>query len=194
MRILVGVPVREGIMPETVNSIMSMDCAGNEVSFGFERGHDCSVARNRLCKLAVEGGFDYVMQVDADVVFPQDTLVKLLACEADVAFGCVPGNILDNRPTVFKVNGYSYLEEDAYTLEELNEAEEVIDIHGAGAACMLIKVESLVALPYPWFKFVDEVGNFTSEDLYFCNLANSARMKVRCNTKLICQHYIGRWT
>ena len=69
---------------ETAISIQNLikPCA---LEGAYVNSTDISTARNQICQDAVEKGFDYVFFVDSDMVFPNDTLMKLLKLQVDVA-------------------------------------------------------------------------------------------------------------
>ena len=49
------------------------------------RGQDTAEARNSMTKTALDNGADYLLWVDADMIFPPDALVRLLNRNVDIA-------------------------------------------------------------------------------------------------------------
>ena len=78
MKILVAVPTFENITAETFKSIYDLDAHGHELSFEYVKGYDCARARNDIGKKTIEGGYDYVLMVDSDIILPKDALKNLL--------------------------------------------------------------------------------------------------------------------
>jgi hypothetical protein len=68
MKVLIAVPTFETIAPECFKAIYELQ--GDDLTFDFVRGYDCAKARNEIAKKALNGGFDYVLMVDSDIVIP----------------------------------------------------------------------------------------------------------------------------
>ena len=66
MSVLIAVPTFETIAPECFKAIYHLK--GDGLSFDFVKGYDCAKARNEIVKKALDGGFDYVLMIDSDVV------------------------------------------------------------------------------------------------------------------------------
>ena len=204
MKILIAVPTYENIYPDTFKSIYDLDKGDNEVDFQFFRGYDVANARNQIGQATLDGGYDYCLMIDNDMVIPKDALVNLLETEQQFKLGrsMVVGYALsrptnsynrDGRTTVFKWAEKDYRREDAYTADELKEYLEngvkKIQIRGSGLACALIHRSVFEHIAYPWFKWIT-YDNKTqlSEDLYFCEQFNSVMRPIFVDTRVSCGH------
>ena len=209
MRILIAVPTFENITPDTYKSIWDLDKGGNEVSFEFVRGYDCATARNRIAQKTLDGGYEYVLMVDNDVVLPKDVLVNLLDEPVDVCLGYYAhrdgDNIYRGRTSVCKYADkhgfpmYNYPLESEYTASEMKamiaKGMKKVRIHGGGMGCALIRAEMFRKLQYPWYDWVnypDEHRGMLSEDLYFCELCKKAEIPVYTDVRAGCGHLLRR--
>lgn len=186
MKILIAVPTYETILPETFKSIYGLEADDYDVAFDFVKGYDCAKARNAIARKAVDGGYDYVLFVDSDIILPPDTLRLFLENPVNICFGVYPHkNCKDKKAELFKLGTDNY--ELRYSYLELKESR--IKVKGAGFGCALIKTEVFKKLPYPWFQYVSyQNGTFLSEDLYFCNEARKHKMDIWADTRIRCGH------
>lgn len=186
-RILIAIPTFENIMPETFKSIYDIDACGHELSFEFVKGYDCARSRNDIVRLALEGGFDYVFMVDADMYVPSDTLQKMLEYPTEICLGLCPRkNTKSGETCIYKTGQVNY--KNAYTYHNIPKKKRIV-VHGGGLACALIKTEIFKHLTYPWFRYVTySDGSELSEDLYFCSQAKANGYKIYVDTRVRCGH------
>jgi glycosyltransferase involved in cell wall biosynthesis len=186
-KILIAIPTFENIMPETFKSIYDLDSCGNELSFEFVKGYDCARARNDIVRMALEGGFDYIFMVDADMYVPKDALQKMLEYPTEICLGLCPRkNTKVGKTCIYKIGQINY--EDAYTYYDLPKQDRVM-VHGGGLACALIQTDIFKNLTYPWFRYVTyQNGSELSEDLYFCSQAKANGYKIYVDTRVRCGH------
>ena len=208
-RVLVMVPTFESIMPDTFKAIWDMDKGGHEVDWDFMRGYDTASARNNIAQAALDGGYDYVMMVDNDVTVPEDALVNLISHDVDVVSGFYAhrdrNNVFSGRTCVCRLlqpDGepyFNYPAESEYTADEMREmrerGEHLVQVHGGGMGCVLIKTSVFATLDYPWYDWVnypDDNRGLLSEDLYFCEKMKWKRMPVHVDTRVACGHMFRR--
>ena len=209
-RVLIAVPTFENISPDTFKALWDMDKGGHEVLFEFVRGHDCATARNRIADRARELKVDYLMMVDGDVTPPTDALVNLIGHNVE----CVSGFYLHrdkdtNEPTdrtcackladEIGIPYFDYPLESEYTRNELSDmrerGEHLVEIHGGGMGCVLVRAEVFDRISYPWFDWVNyrnEHRGMLSEDLYFCEKLRKAGIKRHLDTRVACGHLFRR--
>lgn len=205
MKILIAVPTFENIYPDTFKSIYDLDASDHNVAFEFVRGYDCATARNRIARIALDRGVDYVLMVDNDVVLPKDALVNLLDDPQDVCLGIYAHRDTDNiyrgRTCVCKLlteNGTRYKNyplESEYTAEEIDslkdKGEYKVRIHGGGMGCALIKTDVFRHIPYPWYDWANyKDGGMLSEDLYFCENCRKNSIPIYTDTRVKCGHLL----
>ena len=187
MRILIAVPTFETVCPETFKSIWDLDTSGHDVDFLCITGYDCAKARNEIAKRAQLGFFDYVLMVDSDMVLPENTLQCLCEYPGDIILGCYPKKrTKDGCVELFK-KGHMDFEEFWY-YHELPDNPR-LPVMGGGFGCAFIRTELFYKMPFPWFKYVTyENDSVLSEDLYFCDVANSFGFKIEADTRIRCGH------
>lgn len=205
MRIMIAVPTFESIYPDTFKSIYDLDVSGHDVTFEFVRGYDCATARNKIARLAINGGYDYVLMVDNDVVLPKDAIVNLLDDPKDVCLGYYAHRDTDNiyrgRTCVCKlltaegVRYKNYPLESEYTAEEISALKEKgeykVRIHGGGMGCALIKTNVFNRTKYPWYDWTNyKDGCMLSEDLYFCENCRKNSIQIYTDTRVNCGHML----
>jgi len=204
MKILIAVPTYENIYPDTFKSIYQLDKDGHDVDFDFVRGYDVANARNKIGKLTLDGGYNYVLMVDNDEVLPQDALINLLETEQSyVPSGTMVVGFCLSRPvnaanrsgrtTAFKFGGRDYVADDAYTAEELKTMREAnvtrVQIRGSGLGCALVHRSVFERMSYPYFKWVTySSGAQLSEDLWFCEAFKGINAPIFVDTRVGCGH------
>lgn len=208
-RVLIAIPTFESITPDTFKAIWDMDRGGHEVSFEFVRGYDCATARNRIAQMALDGGYDHLLMVDNDVTPPSDALVNLLSHGVDCVSGFYLHRNADNRPgdrtcvcRLLDAKGKAYFNyplESEYTVGELADmrerGEHLVEIHGGGMGCVLVRTDVFRRVAYPWFDWVnyrDERRNMLSEDLYFCEELRKKGIPRHVDTRVACGHLFRR--
>jgi hypothetical protein len=142
----------------------------------------CSIlpeSRNRLVAEAIHCGADYMLWMDADHVFPEDTLVRLLSHNRAVV-GCnYARRNTPTSPTASKENADGKMEL-VWTTQEKAEAGELEEVGHAGLGLCLMDMRAFGVLEqkateagkehfWPLFR-LDPTENgiaFTGEDVYF---------------------------
>ena len=111
IRILIAVPTFENILPDTFKSIYNLIKTDEMiVNFDFIRGYDCARARNKICKLAINNNYDYILMVDSDIILPADTLIKMLNDPKPICLGCYPRkNTKNGTFEIFKLDQKNYI-------------------------------------------------------------------------------------
>ena len=182
MNILLSVPTYENICPETFKSIYSIKSQHN-LSFDYVKGYTCDRARNNIAQKAIEGGFDYVLMIDSDIIVPPniDELIGF-----DVCFGVYPRkNTKTHETELFKFTERDFT--DRFTYPEL--PQEPFKVKGSGLGCAMIKTDVFKRLSFPWFKYVTySDGSTLSEDLFFCDLATRNGIDLYANPSVRCGH------
>lgn len=203
-RVLIAVPTFENITPDTFKALWDLDKGEHECLFDFVRGYDCATARNRIARKAQELGADYLLMVDNDVTPPKDALVNLLSHGVDVVSGFYAHRNADNQYTgrtcVCRIKDdagnyyFHYPLESEYTSDELREMRErgeyLVEIHGGGMGCILVRTSVFDEVPYPWFDWVDYGcgKGMLSEDLYFCESLKNEGIPIYIDTRVNCGH------
>lgn len=186
-RVLIAVPTFDKAEPECFKAIYDMEkpCL---CSFEFVKGYGIAKARNDIARRAVEGGYDYVLMVDSDVVVPHDALALMLEGDADVVFGCYPRKNTSTGQSELFSEGRDFGDENNIPYAQLDLEGNRIEVKGSGMGCTLIKTASFERVGFPWFEYVQySDGNVLSEDLRFCEKAEGV-LKMQADTRVRCGH------
>ena len=188
MKILIAIPTFENITPETFKSIYDLYVCDNEVDFEFVKGYDCAKARNAIASKTINGGYDYVLFVDSDIILPPETLMYFLEKPVPVCFGVYPHkNSKDGKAELFKDGTSSF--ELRFPYKQLDELPNRIRVKGAGFGCAFVSKSVLQKMKYPYFQYIQYLnGTFLSEDLYFCDEANKKHIELWADTRVRCGH------
>jgi len=104
-------------------------------------------ARNELARIFLEGEYDYLMFIDADISFPGDAVAALMAADKDVVCGIYPKKEIDwTRVSEAAVKGKDNLADygGAFVFNMVGNKQEsnedgLIEVRHGGTGFMLIK-------------------------------------------------------
>ncbi len=187
MRILLAIPHgSKPLEPECIEALWQMDKCGHDVFLRIVDGYDCARARNKIAQESTDLLCDKCMMVDSDVIVPTDALAHLLEGGAPIVLGCYrhkddTGNaeLFDSRPYTWRVP-WDGMPDGRF------------EVAGGGFGCVLVDVSAFRKLPRPWFAYPEFAdGGFVSEDLWFCELAAKAQMRIEADGRVKCKH-IGK--
>lgn len=146
-------------------------------------------SRNKLAAYAIENGFDAVLWLDSDMVFPKDTLqqltkdVKKGGC--DIVCGLYFSRKLpDVKPVIYKNAGYVKQDNGLRPMAEAYAdypRDALFEVEACGFGCVLTtvaalkKVQSERGLPFsPMLGF--------GEDISFCLKARQSGIPIWCDS------------
>lgn len=113
------------------------------------RNASCTMKRNRTREVFLAGDYDALLCFDSDIIAPTDSLKRLVALDADIAYG-----LYVNRPFPHQWCAAVMLQEQRWqSLSSLPDTArelwgEVIDVCGVGFGFTLIKRHILEAAPF----------------------------------------------
>jgi glycosyltransferase involved in cell wall biosynthesis len=134
-----------------------------------------AIARNNAIAMARDFAVDYVLFLDSDMVFPRDTLHRLLLHRKDII-----GATYTKRVPPYTILG-RHLDDTASPDER-----GLIEMRHIPTGCLLIRLAVFEALSKPYFRFLhDEAsGEIWGEDYVFCDRARAAGFRIWCDTLL----------
>ena len=182
-KILIAIPTAKYIEPETMKSIYDLEVPdGYQTEFQFFYGYNIDQVRNLIAHWIVNG-YDYLFSVDSDIIFPKDTLKKMLSHNVDYVSGVYRQRLPNQVLEVYD------LEQRNIPVEKLP-LNQLIRIGGSGFGCVLVKKEVFVNVGYPYFVYHSALNHADtfSEDMDFCKKAMSAGHELHCDTSIICDH------
>ncbi len=124
-------------------------------------------SRNLITDAAVNFGADYMLMIDSDMYFPQDTAVRMIAHNKPV----VAVAYRARTPTSPRMIGYDV------TYDELSGHETgLVEVGQIGFGITLIRMDVIRTLPKPWFRAEPKEGTLDTigEDLMFSRAVRKA--------------------
>lgn len=178
LKICFGVPSPENLHYLFVNARDKM-FAANKLPVTFINMVSSRIAfnRNMIVKHALENDCSHVLFVDADTIFPENGLERLLAYDLDIV----------GATTSKRKEGGIPAGEFLNKEEPVKPLEEMVFI---GCPFLLIKTSVFKVLEAPYFaeppaKLLGLEGDrLVPEDEYFCLMAKQAGFRLWCDMKL----------
>ena len=153
--LLVCTPMHSGMCTSAYTmSILDlqMECVRRGIHFGsfFLDGVSIiSMARDKLAKVFLESGYDYLLFIDADILFKADEVLEMLNYDVDIIGGVYPKRHIEWDRVVDAVRrGVSAedapLHASEFTFMGASESvkigdKKIVEVEGIGTGMMLIK-------------------------------------------------------
>jgi hypothetical protein len=153
--------------------------------------------RDSTAVLAMQEGFSHILFLDADMVWPSDVLLRMLAHHDK---GIVSGLYVMRHPpyapvallrgTVPDGSGVTQYEHDNDARMSTPGLREQ-DVVGMGCALVPVSVFSAIG-PRPWFHYQDDDQGWprVTEDVPFCQKAKAAGYRVWLDPTVSCGHAV----
>jgi len=162
----------------------------------LESGPNLSTGRNLICRNFLEDNLaEWLFMADTDMWFPADTVDRLIAAGRPLIGAlCWSLDKGERKPTMYElVEGPEG--QMAFTRPSDWPEDEVVQVSGTGAACLLIHRDVLLAVEKggdkaaPWFRETP-VGpmSLMGEDLTFCLRAAAAGYPAHVHTGVKAGH------
>lgn len=181
--VMVAIPTSHTAHMETFKSLWGLR---GQAGFAYVRGHDTGISRNKLARLAIDGGYDHILYVDADMVIPENALELMMQGDADVVAALYP-----KRSDHSVANVYMESPGSGLPYEKVDGLPDRVPISFCGFGCVLVRTELLRRMEYPWFQFCEYPnGDFLSEDFFFCQEAMRAGAVMEADTRVRCGHIL----
>lgn len=165
--IAICTPTRDDVHALFAQSLINLQRRSPDVRWLVSFGTILPNLRSELVMGAFNISASHVLFIDSDMVFPPDTVQRLLSHDLDiVAANCIQRQRL--RWTARK---------DQREVESLDRVglEEVTTV---GFGVTLIKTSVFNKLQVPWFDTPWDGARHMGEDIYFCQLANHGGYKI----------------
>lgn len=129
-----------------------------------------SEGRADLVRDALEKGATHLLWADSDMSFRIGNVRQLLSHDADIIGVTYPKRRPPFDMTAQDMDGNRIKPGDG----------EPVEAAHAGMGLMVTKADVFKAMPEPWFAFpwIEEVGRFLGEDVFFCRKARAHDFKV----------------
>lgn len=137
------------------------------------RTQDTAEARNQMTAAGLEGGAEWFLWIDADMEFPPDSLLRLLAREVDIV-GADYRRRAPPYPRIGKM------------VDPKAARRGLVEMNMLGLGLMLIRADVLRTMGRPWFLRAwlldhatpDNPSGFSTEDGYLCGHARHLGYKI----------------
>jgi hypothetical protein len=123
--------------------------------------------RDQLAEMAIEAGSTHIMWLDSDMMFPPDTIQRLLAHDAAV----VAGNYVTRQ---YPHKTVAYREMHDWRSYVINDGkQDLISVAAVGMGCMLVNTDVIKKMSMPRFQttWIPETQDHMGEDFFFCQQA-----------------------
>lgn len=159
MRTMIAIPCMDEMDSGFVQCLVNLRKVG-DVDINILSGSLVYEARERLAGVAVDGGYDYVLWLDSDMMFPETLLLDLLAQDKDFITGVCAARRPPYNPCIFRSNGEKL---DFVT----DFKDRLIKVDGCGFGVVLMKTE-LLQKSFDKYRTCFQPIPGYGEDLSFC--------------------------
>lgn len=187
MKVLIGIPCNWAVVPvqfvESLANLRQPPLA--EVRFCREPMLD--IMRNSLVEQALDGGFSHLFMLDVDMLYPPDSLMRLLRDDVDVVCGLACRRTPPHVPVCLQPTAERFVFE-----VQMPEERGLLKCGAVGGGGTLIKTDVFRAMEAPYFSYQHRMpdGGRVGEDLYFCQMVADAGKQVYCRTDLVYPHLV----
>ena len=138
--------------------------------------------RNSIVMKALELGCTHLLQVDGDMVLPENTIPQLAGHKVPIVGALCFKRWPPYTPLLFKG--------DPDNMEViLDYPEGLVEVTATGTGCLMIDTQVFAEMDHPWFEFKqDEHGNTVGEDIGFCHRAKAEGYPIFVDTTVKTGH------
>jgi hypothetical protein len=132
-----------------------------------------ALGRNQCAEAAKLAGATHLLFLDSDMVFPADTLARLLRHDKDIV-----GAVYSQRAAPFHPLGITWEGEHVHVTSGLRRMKII------PTGCLMIHTSVFDKIRKPWFSTRIEGEKLLGEDYYFCEAAQKAGVEIWCDGDL----------
>lgn len=191
MKTLIAIPCMETTPYGFDQSLLYMHKGDNPTVY-FRPNSLVYDSRNIISLTAIEQGFDQVMWLDSDMMFPPDTLLKLQAHGKDMVTGLYVTRRTPVEPVLYAEISEPARNADGYLQKKITPymdfpRDSFFPVAGCGFGCVLTSTKLLKEVwdrfgpaftPFPW----------AGEDISFCHRVNLLGHQIYCDSTVSCGH------
>lgn len=192
VNILLFVP-QTRVIRASMDSIAALDTSGHEVDTHYEYGKEqppaerwADVTRKYQLgrQMVLDGDYDAMLCIEDDQIVPRDALQKLVACNADIAYGLT---VTRRPPHLWAATIVCGPHDDDYETYDMRPAAmheawgRVIPVIGCGLYCTLIRRQVLEGIPFV-------MRGSRCCDFYAAWDWHTAGFSQVCDTTILCGH------
>jgi len=132
-----------------------------------------ALGRNQCAEAAKLAGATHLLFLDSDMIFPPDTITRLLKRDKDIV-----GAVYSQRGAPFHPLGVTYEGEHTHVTSGVRRMKIL------PTGCLMIRMAVFDTLAKPWFNTRVEGEKLLGEDYYFCERATEAGFEIWCDGDL----------
>lgn len=186
-KLLIAIPTLDYIHRKFVESLTNLlhTFSFTDYDVVFEGCTLVYISRDNLAKQAIEGGYDWVLWLDADMVFEPD-IYKILALSGkDFITGIYRGRHGTHRPCIFEKL------EPPERWDSFDQEPDIKEIKGCGFGCVLMKTKILETVWHTYGTCFTPTP-LLGEDLAFCKRVSDCGYSMWANLNAPVGH-IGQY-
>ena len=151
------------------------------------------------CRLyAINNDFDYILHLESDVLPPSNVIEQLLSHNKDVCGAVYYRDEGVSRRLMVQQRIYRSAQniatENATTRYDVNFCDGSLQIAAhIGLGCVLISKKILQTIPFRFVHWSESHGIAMHPDVYFGEDCFTNKIKIYCDTSLICSHDNKNW-
>lgn len=192
-KIAVAVVTNRQVRPKTVLSLMKMIADTPERVFPIVSEEHYTTAEGRAYCVwqARKNECSDILFIDDDMVFPDDTLERLMSHHKEIVGVFSYSRVLPLSPTVmFLDENKQYVPQDKMADWQLKRPTQLFECWAVGMGVALIDMDVFNKTKEPWFnvKTHDNGKVLLGEDAYFCARAHEAGIGTWCDPAISVGH------
>lgn len=190
-KMAIAIITNRGVKAETVRSVMNLMATTKHQLLPIVATQGYTIAENRAFAViqAIKAGCSHILFLDDDMIFPEDTLEKLLAHKQEVVGVYSFSRALPLTPTVaFMDENGNHLPHDQIAI--FKRPAELFECFSIGMGVALIDLKVFDVIDKPWFEFRNHPSgkNLVGEDAWFCEKAKEKGYKIWCDPTIDIKH------
>jgi len=183
MKVLLGIPCNGSIKARTVHSVLAA-MRHPDVTTVMLEGALGPENRNALAQEAIDGYYEHLWLVDADMRFPDDAFTRLLAHQREIVGLAYNRRGLPLQTTVRMQDAQGIVGIPNGPLPSM-----LFPAYSTGSGCQLIATTALKRMPRPWFSVgYTEDGQFMDDAVWFATQAHQVGIEVWCDPTIQATH------
>lgn len=191
MKTLIAIPCMDTLPVGFVQSLIYMHKGDNPTVY-LKPNTLIYDSRNILSLYAIENGYDNVLWLDSDMLFPPDTLQRLESHNVDMVTGLYVRRHEPVVPVIYDTIEEPMRNADGKLTKNIRPYtnyphDSFFPVAGCGFGCVLTSVKLLKDV---WDHFGPAFSPFTwaGEDLSFCYRVNMLGYQIYCDSTVSCGH------
>jgi GT2 family glycosyltransferase len=182
MKTLIAIPCFDEMDAGFVQCLVDMKPVG-EIRTLVLSGSLIYEARERLADFAIQNGYDHVLWLDSDIMFPSTMLMDMMAQDKDILTGVVAARRHPYYPCVYLSKGEK--------LEPVKDFDgRIIRVDSCGFGAVLLKTEVLERMFEEFHTCFQPILGY-GEDLSFCVRAKKLGYEIYADPNIEIGH-IGK--